>query len=124
MDRLGWREGTRDIRWLRTIAAIDGSRIELDVPLTLAIEEAVCQATLRIVDNAARLREVGIEDLALVSEFDKQNPKDEEHAWYGVHMQGVRDAWVRRVQFRHFAGGAVMLGDAVSRITDFGLRFI
>ena len=117
IDRLGWREGTRDIRWLRTIAAVDGSRIELDVPLTLAIEKAVSQATLRVVDNAARLQEVGIEDLALVSDFDELNPKDEEHAWYGVHMQGVRDAWVRRVQFRHFAGGAVMLGDATSRIT-------
>ena len=32
-------------------------------------------------------------------------------------MQGVRDAWVRRVQFRHFSGGAVMLGDETSRIT-------
>ena len=118
IDRLGWRAGTRDIRWLRTISAVDGNNgIELDVPLTLAIEKAACQATLRIVDNATRLQEIGIEDLALVSEFGKQNPKDEEHAWYGVHMQGVRDAWVCRVQFRHFAGGAVMLGDATSRIT-------
>ena len=117
VDRLGWREGTRDIRWRRTISAIDGSRIELDAPFTLAIDKAVSQATLRIVDNASRLREVGIEDLALVSDFEEQNPKDEEHAWYGVHMQGVRDAWVRRVQYRHFAGGAVMLGDATSRVT-------
>ena len=117
IDRLGWRERTRDIRWLRTISAVDGSRIELDVPLTLAIEKAVSQATLRVVDNAARLQDVGIEDLALVSDVDKRNSKDEEHAWYGVHMQGVRDAWVRRVQFRHFAGGAVMLCDATSRIT-------
>ena len=117
IDRLGWREGTRDIRWLRTIAAVDGSRIELDVPLTLAIEKVVSQATLRIVDNANRVQEVGIEDLTLVSDFDEQNPKDEEHAWYGVHLQGARDAWVRRVQFRHFAGGALMLGDATSRIT-------
>lgn len=117
VERLGWREGTRDIRWLRTISAIDGSRIELDVPLTLAIEKAVCQATLRIVDSASRLQEIGIEDLALVSDFEEQNAKDEEHAWYGVHMQGVEDAWVRRVQFRHFAGGAVMLGDETSRVT-------
>jgi len=117
VDRLGWREGTRDIRWLRTISTIDGSRIELDVPLTLAIEKAISQATLRIVDSASRLQEVGIEDMALVSDFEEQNPKDEEHAWYGVHMQAVEDAWVRRVQFRHFAGGAVMLGDETSRVT-------
>lgn len=117
VNRLGWREGTRDIRWRRTISAIDDSQIELDVPLTLAIEKSISQATLRIVDSASRLQEVGIEDIALVSDFEERNPKDEEHAWYGVHMQGVEDAWVRRVQFRHFAGGAVMLGDSTSRIT-------
>ena len=117
IDRLGWREGTRDIRWLRTITAISENRIELDVPLTLAIDKTNCQATVQLVDDSNRLNEVGIEDLALVSEFNQKNPKDEDHAWYGVHLQGVRDAWVRRVQFRHFAGGAVMLGDEASRIT-------
>lgn len=117
IDRLGWREGTRDIRWLRTITAVSEKRIELDVPLTLAIDKTNCQATVQLVDDSNRLNEVGIEDVSLVSEFNKKHPKDEEHAWYGVHLQGVRDAWVRRVQFRHFAGGALMLGDKASRIT-------
>lgn len=117
INRLGWREGTRDIRWERTIKAIEGNQITLDVPFTLAIDRSLCQATVRTSVSTGRIEEVGIEDLALVSDFDLQRPKDEEHAWYGVHMQRVRDAWVSRVQFRHFAGGAVMLGDQTSRIT-------
>ena len=117
IDLLGWREGTRGVRWSRAITAVERNVITLDAPLTLAIDKTLCQGTVRTVDTAWRLREVGIEDLAIVSDFDEQNPKDEQHAWYGVHMQGVRDAWVSRVQFRHLAGGAVMLGDQTSRIT-------
>ena len=117
IDRLGWRAGTRDIRWRRKIKAIESNRITLDAPFTLAIDKTVCQATLRTVDSSELLREVGIEDVALVADFHHQNPKDEEHAWFGVHIQGVRDAWVRRVQFRHFAGGAITLGDQTSRVT-------
>jgi len=116
IDRLGWREGTRDIRWERTIVAIEGHSIVLDVPLTVSIDKALCQGFVRV-QSADRLEEIGVEDLALVSDYNDQQRNDEEHAWYGVHMQGVRDAWVRRVQFRHFAGGAVMLDDQTSRIT-------
>lgn len=116
-DRLGWREGTKDIRWNRTIVAIDGNRVVLDVPLTMSIDKAVCEGVVRIVPSANCLQEVGVEDLSLVSDFNLQQQRDEEHAWYGVHMQGVRDAWVQRVQFRHFVGGAVMLDDQASRIT-------
>jgi hypothetical protein len=35
---VGWRPGTRDIRWLRTIVAVDGSTIRLDAPITTALE--------------------------------------------------------------------------------------
>ena len=44
-------------------------------------------------------------------------PHDEEHAWHGVTMQNVQNAWVRRVEFRHFAGGAVALWENTKWIT-------
>ena len=31
---VGWRPGTRDIRWDRTITRIDGDTITLDAPIT------------------------------------------------------------------------------------------
>ena len=117
IDRLGWREGTRDIRWQRRIISVGTSEIELDAPLTLALDKKLSQATLRPASNEARLEEIGIEDVALISDFDSRNPKDEEHAWFGINMQGVRNAWVSRVRFRHFAGGAVILGDQASEVT-------
>jgi len=117
IERLGWREGTRDIHWERTITSMVGNRIEVDVPLTLAIEKALCQGFVRLVDRSHQLSEVGIEDLSLGSDFDKRNRKDEEHSWHGIHIDATRDAWVRSVRFRHFTGGAVMLGEQTSRVT-------
>ncbi|MCA9213103.1 MAG: hypothetical protein KDB27_08565 [Planctomycetales bacterium] len=117
IDRLGWRERTRDISWLRTIASVDGDSIEIDIPLTLAIDKDLSQAYLKAVDGREDTHDVGIEDISFVSDYDHQNPRDEEHAWYGIQMQNVRDGWVQRVSFKHFAGGAIMLGERTSRIT-------
>ena len=47
----------------------------------------------------------------------RQQPHDEEHAWFGVTMQNVQNAWVRRVEFRHFAGGAVSLWENTKWVT-------
>ncbi len=58
-----------------------------------------------------------MEDLSLVSAFDPANPADEEHAWIGVALDGVEDAWVRRVEFRHFAGSAVRVGGRARRVS-------
>ena len=115
-DSLGWRPRTRDIHWKRTIVSVDGTQVTMDAPLTIAIDPSCVQAKLWKADDD-QLTQVGIEDLALVSEFDASNAADEEHAWFGITMNGVDNAWVRRVKFKHFAGGAVNLGDQASRIT-------
>ena len=114
-DALGWRPGTRDIRWERTITDSEGDTIELDVPLTMALEKRLAQAIVDRLSQSGHIKNLGVEDLALVSAHDGQGPQDEEHAWFGVTVQSARDAWVRRVKFRHFAGGAVMLDDQTSR---------
>ena len=117
IDRLGWREGTRDIRWVRTIQSIHGLQVELDAPLTLAIDSQFSRASLTPLNDMSRTSNVGIEDLALESSFQANQWRDESHSWYAVNMPSVRDAWVCRVAFKHFAGGAVMLGEQASRVT-------
>ena len=117
MDRLGWRAGSRDIRWLRGIRSIDQDTITLDAALTTAIQQRHGGATLRKVVRNHHVENVGIEDLRLVSDFNRHKPHDEDHAWYGVTMNHVTDAWVRRVEFQHFAGGAVLLSHDTSRVT-------
>jgi len=114
---VGWRPGTRDLRWDRRIMSLDGNTLTLNAPITTAIEARFGGATVERYDWPGRISNVGIEDLRLESAFDPSNPQDEEHAWFGVTMQNVKDAWVRRVEFRHFAGGAVSLFENTSAIT-------
>jgi hypothetical protein len=118
---VGWRPGSRDVRWDRVVERVRGDVVTLDAPITTAIDAELVDDTgnnwLAPYQWPERLENVGLEDVALESAFRTEHAADEDHAWLGVVMQGVRDAWVRRVTFRNFAGGAVLLRDGVSRTT-------
>ena len=53
----------------------------------------------------------------MVSDYNKQYPKDEDHAWVGVSIENAENCWVRRVNFKHFSGSAVIVQRTGSRIT-------
>lgn len=114
---VGWRAASRDIRWLRVVKRIIDRSVELDAPLTTAIEQRFGGGTVQAYTWPDRIEQVGVEDLRLIADFDEQHPHDEEHAWFGVTIQNVANAFVCRVEFRHFAGGAVMLGDGTKWVT-------
>ncbi len=114
---VGWRPGSRDIRWDRTIIAIEGSTVTLDAPVTTALERRWGGGTLQKYTWPERIENVGIEDLNLISEVKSMNPKDEDHAWLGITFDHVQNAWVRRVTFRQFVGGAVHLLPGAKWIT-------
>ena len=117
VEGVGWRAGSRDIRWERVIKRMEDDSIEIDAPITTALDRQFGGGALQSYEWHDRLQQVGIEDLALVSDHRGENPRDEEHAWFGITMQNVANAWARCVEFRHFAGGAVLLEDGTSRIT-------
>lgn len=114
---VGWRPGTRDIRWDRRITQIESDSITLDAPITTSIEQRFGGATLEPYEWPGRISHVVVEDLRLKSSFAANQPHDEEHAWFGITMQNVENAWVRRVEFSHFAGGAVSLFENTKSIT-------
>ncbi|RZM18518.1 MAG: pectate lyase, partial [Pedobacter sp.] len=45
------------------------------------------------------------------------NAKDEDHRWMGITIENAEDAWVRQVNFKHFAGSAVYVQATAKRIT-------
>jgi hypothetical protein len=114
---VGWRPGSRDLRWDRRITAIDGDAVTLDAPITTALEARFGGGTVAKYAWPGRIENVGVENLRLVSAHDAANPHDEQHSWFGVTMDNVRDAWVRCVPFRGFAGGAVAAWETASRAT-------
>ncbi len=112
-----WEEGTRDLSWDRTIVAINGDRITFDAPVTTAMEEKFGGGFVAGYEWPGRISNTGVENLTCVSAFDENNPKDEDHRWMAITMENVRDAWVRQVVFKYFAGSAVALFETTKRIT-------
>ena len=114
---LDWKPGRVDLRADRTIVAREGDAIVLDAPLTTALDARLGGG--RVVGHAwpGRSERIGIEDLRCESEFDPDNPKDEQHAWGAVAIDDARDVWVRGLTAVHFAGWAVRVDAGASRVT-------
>ncbi|WP_428937374.1 DUF6298 domain-containing protein [Fontivita pretiosa] len=113
----GWRPGSRDILWDRTIVTVEGDTITLDAPITTALESDLGGGSVAKYDWPGRISGAGVENLRCESSFDPANPKDENHSWFAIVMENARDSWVRQVSFAHFAGSAVALWESCSRIT-------
>jgi hypothetical protein len=114
---LRWLPGKMALSWDRTITRINGDVVTLDAPLTSALDAALAQSTVQAYTWPGRLRQVGVENLRCVSEFNAANPHDEEHAWMAVTLEAVQDAWVRQLTAVHFVSSAVSVGDGCKCVT-------
>lgn len=112
-----WKAGELDITWDRRIQAIEENTVTLDAPLSMNLDPDWGGGNVSPYTWPGRIVQVGVENLQLVSAYDTSYPKDEDHAWVGVTLEHVRDAWVRGVTFRHFAGSAVCVWESASRVT-------
>lgn len=114
---LGWKPGDLDLFWDRKITDIQGTTLTLDAPLMMGLDKAFGGAEVMAYHWPGRISQVGLENLTLKSEFDTDNLKDEDHRWMGVTVENVENAWVRQVDFWHFAGSAVALRNSAKKIT-------
>lgn len=117
MSFLGWKPGYWNSTWDRTIVAIQGNQVELDAPLTTALDQQYGGATVAKYSWNGRLEQVGVENIQLKSTFNAENPKDEDHRWMAITIENAENAWVRRMQFKHFAGSAVYVKETSSKVT-------
>ncbi|WP_460764863.1 DUF6298 domain-containing protein [Niabella terrae] len=117
ISALGWKPGDIDLHFDRIITRVNGNTIEIDAPLTTALDQRYGGGTVHKYDWPGRIQQVGIENISLASDYNKQNPKDEEHNWIAITMDDVMDAWVRQVSFKHFAGSAVHINETARRVT-------
>lgn len=114
----GWKPGSRDIVWDRTVLSVSGNTLNLDAPLTTALDEPGAYINrISPIGRTGPITNLGVENLTLASAFDPTNPKDEDHAWCAITLEHAADCWVRQVTFRHFAGSAVALYETTRRIT-------
>ncbi len=115
MEAYGWDAGSYEIEHERTIAAIDGDRVTVDIPLVDSLAEEHGGGSLVLLDAGERVHHVGVEDLRLDSEYDDED--DEDHGWTGVLMEDAEDCWVQRITVVHFGGEAVSVAGASRFIT-------
>ncbi len=88
-DQLGWGEGYT-YRYERTITAIEGNRIWLDIPLIEPISRQLGPGRVAKYRYPNRLKNVGVEGIRL------------ENGGQGVVMKKVQNAWVRNVTVTAF----------------------
>ncbi len=117
ISALGWKPGDRDLFFDRTIVKIEDSTITIDAPLTTALDSAYGGGSVYFYNPDVRINNCGIENIKLVSAYDKNNVKDEDHRWNAIDIENAEDAWVRQLSFENFAGSAVHVLETSKRIT-------
>ena len=105
-----------NVSWERKVTDVKGKTIHLDAPITYELTGDK-PASVSLMSWPGRIEGVGIENLRINSVYDETNLMDENHAWIGIALENVRDAWVRAVEFRHLAGSAVFVAETASRVT-------
>lgn len=117
ISALGWKPGDRDLFFDRTITKIEGNKITIDAPLTTALDTTYGGASVYFYNDNNRIKNCGVENLKLISTYDKSNIKDEDHRWNGINVEYAADAWVRQISFENFAGSAVSVLESSKRVT-------
>ncbi len=117
--RLDWAPGSHDLVWDRVITAFDpaSGKVEIDAPITTALETKYGGATVAAVQSNPPIQHVGMENLTLESAFNPQFPKDEDHSWIALELNNVEDVWVANVTARHFVSSAIFVGLRARRVT-------
>lgn len=119
-----WSPSSYALKYERRVISVDREhrRLTLDVPLVHPIQQsdgfgggAVYRVQWSGQGRAAR---VGIEDLKLDSVYVQgQEDADENHAWKGIELNAVEDAWVLRVACWHFGSNCVDATRSAARAT-------
>ncbi len=117
MGYWAWHAGDIDLCWHRTITAINSNELTLDAPLTCSIEQRFGGAKAIVYEQLGLISECGVENLSLESDYDRTLPMDESHCWDGVYVADAENCWVRMVNFRYFAGSAVVIQKSAQQIT-------
>jgi hypothetical protein len=117
ISALGWKPGDHDLFFDRTITKIEGTRVTIDAPLTTALDINFGGGTIYFYNDGGRINNAGVENIRCISNYDKNNLKDEDHRWNAINIENAEDAWVRQVSFENFAGSAVSVLETSKRIT-------
>ena len=134
MDQIPQNEENKVKQWVpsaytlyssRKVVRINADTVFLDNPVVMSLNDIygrenrgqLCKV------SCSRIRECGIEDLKLVSEFDDSekdadgNHIDEDHCWSAIRVRAAEHCWVRNVSAAYFGYTTVNLIEGARYIT-------
>lgn len=115
----------------REITSIDGNCVTLDAPIACAIEQRWGGGAIIKYEDMDRIKHVGVEHLRIDVAFDPSITDtridgnegtdiylaDEQHAINGIHMDHVKNGWVRNIVGAHLQHALVQVGRSSKWIT-------
>jgi hypothetical protein len=125
MDRIPEPEGRNIRQWTpkaytihyeREITAVDGDEITIDAPMVMCLDQQFGGGYVYRYEWPGRIRNVGVEHLQGVSDFDptvtasrggREYYADEDHGWSLIWVEKAEDAWVRDVTSVYFGYACV-----------------
>ncbi|MER8188079.1 hypothetical protein [Kitasatospora sp. NPDC094015] len=128
MDRIPSRDNGTTKPWTpndglqfqRTVTAVDGNRITLDVPLTNALEKEYTHATVWTYEFPGRISQVGVEGMSADGSGMVSAPGYDAGGYFSsgfAHFAAVQDGWLRDIVADAFGSGMGSIGSTASRIT-------
>ncbi len=112
-----WTSGDFDLHFDRYVTEVHTKSIVVDVPIPQSFESLYGGAYVQLSLGDDRINNVAIENMSIVSEYDKAYPKDEDHRWMAIVVDNANDCWFRRIDVKHFVSSAIYLLPNASRIT-------
>ncbi len=125
-----WEAGDYDFYFERRIVGVEANRITIDAPIVHSMDQKYGGGAIYHYEPAGRVREVGIENLRLISEFGTPTPacpygdpeetnQAENHAWHGVQLKSnTEDTWVRNITGNYFGWSLVSASGKRATIQD------
>jgi hypothetical protein len=119
----------------RTVTAIDGNTITIDVPLTCSIEAEWGGGEIAAYTDTGRIEQVGVENMRGVSDFDRSQRTteygnldrapffgaeyycDEDHFHEFIKIDNARNCWIRDISARHFANSVTNIDEGAKWCT-------
>lgn len=116
-DTVQWQAGSYQFYMDRVIVGIDGNRVFLNAPITTSIDRRWGGGRIYAINETGWLRNVGIENLRGISQYDGRDNYDPDHYKDFITLSGVEDSWVRNVAGVHFSYAVVSVGKDCRTIT-------
>jgi len=110
--QFGWTTSQYTITYDRTVTAIEGNTLFIDIPTVEVIETQYGGGEVFRADVSGRITQVGVENLSVQSLF-LDNTGDENRAFFGINFDDVEDSWIRDSTVRIASHGFNMNDGAV-----------